>query len=221
MIQLKLMNNKYIVSGAVIAVLAVAGYFYFYYSPFSFSDNGGASLEDAIIISGPDSSDAKTVIDKGIGKYLANKYKNEKEFGIRGISDFIAYNGRRYIRILEESGYPPNKYFIFYSDVTDILGNKAKAYQNYIMGGDGSSPEIPVVLGRAMMNDLDTASDFMLQHIADLYGVFGKDWQYISDSTIQGNPETGEQSWGTYKKINIKLSDGSETSLYFDITTDF
>lgn len=212
------MNNKYIVLGAVIAVLAVAGYFYFYYTPFSFSDNGGTSLEDAIIISGPNSSDAKTVIDKGIGKYLANKYKNEKDFGIRGISDFIAYNGRRYIRILEESGYPPNKYFIFYSDVTDILGNKAKAYQDPIHGGDGSSLDIPVVLSAAMANDLDAASDFMLQHIADLYGIFGEDWQYISDSAFKGDPEILGQSRRVFKQVNIKLSDDSETAVYFNIT---
>ena len=89
------------------------------------------------------------------------------------------------------------------------------------MGGDGSSPEIPVVIGEAMMSDLDVASDFMLQHISDLYGVFGENWQYISDSTSQGNPETGLLSWGTYKKVNIKLSGGSEMSLYFDITADF
>lgn len=214
------MSNKYIISGAVIAVLAVAGYFYFYYSPFSFSNNSGASLENAIIISGPDSSGAKLVIDKGIEKYLS-KHRKENS-GIRGVSDFIAYNGRRYIRILEqENADSPQKYGIFYFDVTDILKNKAKAYQNPIVGGDGSSPEISVVLGKAMMNDLNAASDFILQHIADLYGVYGEDWQYISDSTFQGNPETGLQSWATYKKVNIKLSNGSETSVYFDITANF
>ena len=215
------MYRKYKI-GAVLMVAAVLGlfsWFYFYRNPFSFSDNGGVSLEDAIIISGPDSSNAKAVIDKGIGKYLYPYGTAYRDYGIRGISDFIAQNGRRYIRILEEEDVErPSKFRIFYFDVTDILGNKAKAYQSPIGGGDGSSPDFPVVLSVAMANDLEAAENFIYQHLEDMYGIFGKDWQYISDSASQGNPDTGERSWATYKKINIKLSDGSEKSVYFDVT---
>lgn len=224
--------TKYTLVGIVVLILAGAGYFYFYWTPFSFSNNGGTSLEDAIIITASSNSySAKSVIDKGIIKYLHpyntmrelflnNRYLDRYSgYGIRGISDFIAQNGRRYIRILEESGNPPTEYRVFYFDVTDILKNKAKAYQNTVMGGDGSSLDIPVVLSNAMADDLDAAEKFMYQHIDDVYGTFGKDWQYVSDSTFQGNPDTnGLKSWGTYKKVNIKLSDGSEKSVYFEIT---
>ena len=212
----------------VVWLLAIAGAVYYF--RITFSDNGGASIEDAIVIIGTSYfRDTQSVFEQGVGQYL-KKYGKLTDYDSKtgettgeisfSVSDFIAKNDRRYMRALADFSSQPDKYGILYFDVTDILKNK-ELLNNIYMGGDGSSLDSPVLTSPAMANNLDTALNFIFQHIEDLYGVPEEDWQYVSESVFEGDPEVFGQAEHVFQQIDIKLSNNSEKSVYFEVTDVF
>jgi hypothetical protein len=146
-----------------------------------------------------------------ISKNEINEIKNQAGAIVKDFNNFddvvkyilnIDYRENRF--------YDPSRVLDKLNGILDLFISKKSSSLNtdLFMGGDGATKESAIIIN-AIYTTVGIQAE--LEYIESLYGEKGRDWELKKQALISENTRS-------YDLIKITLSNGSQKTIYFDIT---